>query len=926
MGEKIVIGPIDKGIRKDRTAFNIDNDSFPTLINAYQWRGRIKRKRGTSLLGRLSRFLAKTDGAGNRTINITPIPIASGIVSFTIGTDIFYDPGGANPVTLLTNSSGSAVLDRIAGTLTILGSKASTAILYFPTLPVMGLEDLDLTQTQFPGNLAFDTTYSYNISTAFPYNIWDVSFYKNPAADSVNLPTYVPKSTPTPLNWNGQNYQQFWSTNYQGALWVTNGIDVEFTGSAIGMQFKPITGIPAYINAPPGVPNGVVADLTIVGHGLVVGDFVFVNEVQGITGINFQSGYVVQVLPGLNDVNVIFPFSKFTGAYSSGGIAQYLTSNANPAIDCLRWYDGDPTNGSTTNQMFVQGNGWVNFSPPLSQAIYSISDLPAAQYYLVGARLMLPFKDRLLFFGPVIQSSTGSPKYLQDTVIYSQNGTPYYTASYTNIPNDAIDTPVSAGTTFHPILVPINQTATSPAWFEDQTGFGGFATAGISQEITTVGVNEDALIVGFNRSQTRFLYTGNDIVPFVFYLINSELGSSSTFSTIIFDQGVMTRGHRGIVVTSQTSCSRIDSDVIDQVFEMSLNNNGTERITSQRDFINEWVYLTYCGNQNANIFPTQTLQYNYRDLSWAIFNESYTTYGTFRPTTGLTWAILPADLTWETWNDPWNSSSSNLRQPVVIAGNQQGFIVFRAIEDSETSEATSLTIQNISSSTITCPNHCLNQNDYIIISGVLGTIASSVNGKVFSVATIPDLNSFTLNPSIGSGTYQGGGLITRIYNPFIQTKQFPAAWQLSRKTRLGPQQYLLSTTPNAQITLLIFLSQNSGTAYNNPEYPFEVQIIPSINSQNNSLIYSTVLYTCPESTNLGLTPANINLQISTAQQQAQTWHRMNTSLIGDTVQIGFTMNDTQLRALNDDGTTISQFAEIELHSIILDVQPSQMLV
>ena len=49
MGEKLVIGPIDKGLKTDREPFNIDNDSFPLLINAYQWRGRVKRKRGTAL-------------------------------------------------------------------------------------------------------------------------------------------------------------------------------------------------------------------------------------------------------------------------------------------------------------------------------------------------------------------------------------------------------------------------------------------------------------------------------------------------------------------------------------------------------------------------------------------------------------------------------------------------------------------------------------------------------------------------------------------------------------------------------------------------------------------------------------------------------------------------------------------------------------
>ena len=44
---KIVVGPIPKGLRKDVEPFNIDNSNFPVLLNAYQWRGRVKRKRGT---------------------------------------------------------------------------------------------------------------------------------------------------------------------------------------------------------------------------------------------------------------------------------------------------------------------------------------------------------------------------------------------------------------------------------------------------------------------------------------------------------------------------------------------------------------------------------------------------------------------------------------------------------------------------------------------------------------------------------------------------------------------------------------------------------------------------------------------------------------------------------------------------------------
>ncbi len=891
MGDKIVVGPINKGLRNDVTPFNIDNDNFPALVNAYQWRGRAKRKRGTSLLGRLSRFLGTTNGAGNLIVSILPVPIGTGISSFTIGTDIFVDPGTtADPgtQTLITNSSGTGTLNRVTGVLTITGSQAATAVIYYPTLPVMGLEDLTLGLFQFPGTLAFDTVYSYNISTFFPYSIYDVSFYKNPPTGT--YVGYVQKATPAPTTWNGKDYQQFWTVNYAGALWATNGINVPFSATNIGMQFKPIVAVTVIAGGPPATAN-----LQITGHGLVVGDFVFVNEVQTTTGINFQTGYVITVVDA-NNVIVEFPNATIANN-GTGGIAQYLTNRSDTTKDSLRWYDGDPTNGSATAPVLNGMKGWVNFAPPLSEFSYSIADTPPAQYYLVGARMIVPFKDRLLFVGPVIQTSLANSQiYLQDTVIYSQNGTPYYTASFTG-------DPVSAATVFHEILVPVNQTATASAYFEDQTGFGGFISAGVDQPITTASSNEDVLILGFDKLQTRFVYSGDDIVPFNFFSVNSELGSSSTFSLVNMDEGVITRGNRGFVISNQTSTKRIDLDIPDEVFESSNLNNGTERFCAQRDFLKEWIYFTYPSDKfSDNIenptykFPNTTLQYNYRDNSWAIFYENYTTYGVFRKATGFTWATVGTIYpTWNNWNTPWSNGASELLEPDVIAGNQQGFVMVR---DDSTDEDTSLYIQNIAAGVVSSPNHSLINGDYIIITGAKGTIGASVNDKIFSV-TNASVNSFSLIPNASSGTYLGGGYIIKLYVPLIQTKQFANGWSIGRKLRLGVQQYLLTFTPKSQISLQIFLSQNAAGAYNLGP------VIPSAGVTNSSLVYTTTLYTCPESANLGLTPANTNLQMVTADQQEQIWHRVNTSLLGDSVQVGFTLSDAQMRSLDTSAPSVA---------------------
>jgi hypothetical protein len=465
------------------------------------------------------------------------------------------------------------------------------------------------------------------------------------------------------------------------------------------------------------------------------------------------------------------------------------------------------------------------------------------------------------------------------------------------------------------ILVPTNQTATPSSYFADNTGFGGFVSPGVDQPITTIGVNEDALIVSLSTLSTRLVYTGSDFIPFNFYIINAELGSASTFSTIVMDEGVLTRGTRGFIMTNQVSSKRFDLDILDRVFQVSLLNNGNESFCAQRDFINEWVYFTYLSSASSTSvykYPNQTLQYNYRDQSWGIFNETYTTYGQFRAQTGDSWQNI--NFTWNEWNQPWDDGVTNPLQPLVIGGNQQGFILFK---DEGTSEDTCLFIQNISGSTITSPDHGLNNGDYIIINGCVGTIGSQVNGKIFSVNATAE-NTFVLSPPIASGTYTGAGLITRLYVPEIQSKQFPLSWGLGRKTRIGVQQYLLSTTAAGQVQLLIYLSQNDDTAFN------DNNTVPI-----NDTIYSTVLYTCPEGTNLGLTPANINLQMPFASVQNQTWHRINTSLIGGTVQFEITLSDAQMRQFSPTTQTFTITGTTAAYPCVLttanSLSPGQMI-
>jgi hypothetical protein len=975
MADQILIGNLSKGLTTSRLPFNIDNDAFPTLINFYVWRGRAKRKRGTLLLGQLQLQVQSVatatppaswqvgtimtlDGSGNGSANLISLYSLAGTSSFTPGSftltdgvNTYTEPATSNG-TLVGSPEGSGTINYATGAVTISGGNPGGTLVgtfsYFPGNPAMGLEDLVNSASSFtyPLLLAFDTKKAYQVNqTTAVVNFYNVSFYK---------------SSNNPVIWSGQNYQQFWTTNYQSALWATN--------NKPGLHI--VTG--TYVSG--STTTTIVFTFTsALTFGLTVGDVLWFNEWNSSSTINGITG-TVSSITGSN-YSVLFTNAQTVVAGS--GIAQILTNGVNTQ-DGIKWYDGDPT--GTTGLPTSTGKGWVNFSPPLTENNVSINNTPLGKYYLVGALAILPFKDRLLFFSPWIQTSSGSPIQLQDTVLWSWNGTPYYTVS---------------DTSSTPSLVPNNETAEVTAYYVDRTGFGGWIAAGISQAIVTINNNEDVLLVGFTNRQTRFVYTGNDLSPFLFFSINSEIGSSATYSGITLDQGGLTIGTYGIAITDQQSTQRIDLNIPDQVFQIKAANNGPLRINSVRDYYREWIYFTYPVNNSQWDYPTQSFLYNYRDETWSILYENFTCRGTYRRKQSFTWATLPYK-TWAQWREPWNSGASSAQFPSIVAGTPQGYVL---IEGEGTGESVSGTISaitaNLGNTQITSTDHCVSASNpltgigdylylqgilgllgstitgatqsnpivltstnsfsvgnYITISGVVGmtelngntykifavsgttitleidstnfnayvsggTATSAINGLIGQVKTIIDANNFVIDIPAPTFTtsYLGLGKFTRLSQPLLQTKQFNLYWDQGRQMRLSNQKYLMDYTANAQVTVNIYLSQDPDDVYNSGS------IVPTTNPNptNNSLIYSQVLYTCPESDNIGLTPANTNLQMPTAQGQYQIWHRMNTSLIGDSVQIGLTLSDAQMRVL-DYATN-----EVTVHAIQFTCQPGPLL-
>jgi hypothetical protein len=499
--------------------------------------------------------------------------------------------------------------------------------------------------------------------------------------------------------------------------------------------------------------------------------------------------------------------------------------NAANVGDPIRYYDY-----STTI--------WTDFVPAVD--VFGVK--------VLSCECILAFKGRLLFFntweGDTITSAVNYP----GRVRWSQVG---------NVTDDIVGW----------LTVP---------------GRGGFLDASTNEHIISVAYLKDVIIVKFEWSSWKLVYTGDEILPFEFQKINDFFGSSSTFSLVDFDDGVYAVGDNAITTDDTTAVERIDIKIPDKVFDIQPSSQRTYGI---RDFTNELVYWAYTDIKyhftwpgNPSYFNNQTLVYNYRNQSWASFNDSWTCFGTFEinPIPAFFPPILP-----------------NI--PQIIAGNQEGFV---EMLNAKVTNSPSLSISAITAGTpvtLTVVNHNFSPTaDYWVrIDGIIGggtalTNPSRINfatsGLIFHVKNSTTSTTFqletwdsTTNAFVNytltaGGTYYGGGTITVIQNFDIQTKVFAPFYEQGMQNLVPYIDILTDTTTNGQYSCNIYLN----------EYPISFND-PTI-AANQGMLGSNIVLTTAE--NIPLIPMQ--------QNQAKIWHRFFSPYISQNFQLQLKMSNTQM--------------------------------
>lgn len=755
------------GLVQEREEFILPNDAYPVLENAFVWRERIKRKLGTRFLGRLQRVFNLA--LGNFNFAAPPVFTAN-----------LYALAAVTPEANAVISPGSiSITGAIVWTWT---DENQDSILIITESAPAGYNDVILNVN--PNGVNTDIT----IGLGFPtYNVGDRVYISGIAAGST-----------TELNGNYYN--------------VVSNTPFVITINVDSSGFTPyVPGSGGRIRNANGSINYLTSDITLTANAgfvgaAVTGGFAY-NPNLPVMGI------LLREIDSENRSETVFFDTKYAYKWVTDHFEEFIPGFAWQGADYqLFWgtnYWVSTTAVAATNNLkifwvtnfkidlnrdpirYTNGLTWTDFSPQVN----------SGGTRLIQARCLLPFRGRFLAFNTLEGASLNDANAVQyrQRIRWSAIGTPFYEAVAGVVTQFDVD-----------------------GWKDDIRGKGGFIDIPTNQDIISVGFVRDNLVIYCERSTWQLRYTGRSIQPFQVERVNSELGTESTFSSVQFDTSLVCFGDKGMTECDSFKSDRIDIKIPDLVFRTSYENNNNKRIYGVRDFQQRLAYWAYPYTEDYTPkFPNKRLVYNYENDSWAIFEDSFTCFGSFQTIEDRTWA--QATYPWSEANFPWKANSALF--PYIVAGNQQGFI---SILDQLCSSEQSLYIYGITGSVgsivrINSPAHNLATDQIIQINNIQGDY-SYLNGINYQIERIDDdnfdiyqFNSTTQKfdqPAVyQSGSYIQGGTISVRDNFIIRSKKFNFLDD-GQNIQLGYIDILFENTEEGEISLNVYSDYNTFEAIN----------------------------------------------------------------------------------------------------------------
>lgn len=590
------------------------------------------------------------------------------------------------------------------------------------------------------------------------------------------------------------------------------------------------------------------------------------NSLEQEATIAFDERYAYQYLSG-------FGWERLNGEATAG--AAVWTGDDSEFFWSETWSGADPSNQVfyVTNFNHLEPNymryffaaQWQNYAPQID----------ATPNYVYCCRIIVAFKNRLVLFNTWEGALLGGNNY-PNRCRYSQVGSPL----------DA------------------------NAFRQDIPGRGNAIDAPTIEAIVTVEFVKDRLIVFFEQSTWELVYTGNQAYPFTWQQINTELGAESPFSIVPFDKVAIGVGNVGIMACNGANVERIDDKIPQEVFDIHFTDDGIFRVYGIRDYYVEMIYWTFPStDQNSTFpFPNRILVYNYKTGTWAFNEDSITCFGYFQPQTGITW-----DSETVTWDDEttWDSGSVQAFFRQVIAGNQEGYTFICDADVPTNAAVLQITDIQFVGTTITLMviNHNLEEGDYIYLQGITGTgTMTSLNSTIFQVissaANPITANAFSfLVPVAITGVYSGAGLIARVSNIVVQTKEYNFYAKQGRNAYLSKVDFMVDTTPAGQMQVDFFVSTSVAPL-------LQDSLEQGVTLGTGTL--DTFAYTAQN----GLLGLPVAVPVELEGTATRVWHPVYFWADGEVVQLQLTMNDEQMR------NVAIWRSDFQLHAMCIYAEPT----
>lgn len=821
--DKFMIVPFESGLQTNVRPFLIMDDSFEVLENAYVYRGRLRK-----------RFGSRYTGYGWDASNVAQLFSRLRVQVGTIGSPVSPVPAG-----LFLRGQQISAGDQIF-TIWQLGTPASM----LATGPGTGTANTSTGAFTLSGTgLASNTPIWW-----YPNNpVMGIATYQLGSPE--NEPTYAFDTQYAYLYANG-----YWQRSTAGSsdpVWHGDNLNFFDTAMWLGVTSAQVAMFVTNFNATVGAPQATddplwsFSNTYFIGNtsgggtasGTAPGDIweigqTFLVGTQWFT-VTASSGALTTAGPGSGTFNTV------TGAYTFTGVGANVSIYFNTAAGI-----------------------WSPFYPYTNPG----GGAPQTGPYVASCRLIIAFRNRLLLLNTVENNGGPDGGANQQYVArcrFSANSSPFVTNAWYEI--NVTD---NAG----------NSTSSFAG--------GGYIDAYTDEAIIACEFIKDRLIVFFERSTYELAYTGNELQPFLWQKINTELGSESPLSTIPFDKQVLTIGNVGVHACNGANVDRIDTKIPQNVFSISLSGNDNLRVQGVRDYFPELAYWTYCSTNSPSqfVYPNKILLYNYQNQSWAVIDDCITAFGYIEQQPALTWAEI--EDTWENFDEEWQSGSLGYDSRRVVAGNQQGYVFFIDVDSTRNAGVMQITqiVQANGFTYLQVYANTLAAGDYIQVQNCQGTNFANINTQIVPVISNVGYNTsthmefssadwikvqFVPNATL---TYTGGGTVARVSNYNILSKQWNPYITDNQNVHLQRIEFGVEATAKGQVTVDYYPSAT------------EISMLQA-GTDTGAIMGSGILETSPYSA----------VYYPLEQFQKRLWHSVYFQSTGECIQINIYMSDVQMR-------------------------------